>query len=80
MGPQRVLDGQLVPAELLLDLAQERRVRLVQADPHEPVGLAQDLADVGDGHLADRPPADVGDRPDDHAAARAGRPTARASQ
>ena len=53
MGAQRVLDGEVVQAELRLDLAQQLLARLVQADPDELAGDLQDLADVVDVDVAD---------------------------
>ena len=58
VGAVRVLDRQVVEAELLLDLAQQLLARLVQPDPDEPVGLLEDLADLLDlDALARRPSA-----------------------
>ena len=49
VGDQRILDGQVVQPELLLDLAEQRGVGLVQADPDEAVGvLDHDVADLID--------------------------------
>ncbi len=67
-----VLDGEVVQAELALDAAEEVLVRLVEADPHEPVlarRLGPDLVDV---EVGDAPPAAIGGAVHDHAAGAAG--------
>ncbi len=46
VGAVSVLDGEVVEAELLLDLPQQILVRLVEADPDELALEAQDLADI----------------------------------
>ena len=48
VGAERVLDREIVQAECLLEGAQERLVGLLDADPHEPVRLAEDSADLLD--------------------------------
>ena len=53
VGAGRVLDGEVVERELLLDLRKHCVVRLVEPDPDEPARLLQDLADIGDRHLPD---------------------------
>ena len=60
MGQERVLDGQLVQAELLLHRLQELGARLVEPDPHEPVGELEDLADVLDGDVGHAAAARIG--------------------
>ncbi len=57
----RILDREIVEAELVLHLAQQLLARLVQADPDEVAGIApaEDLADVGQVHVADAPPVGV---------------------
>ena len=37
MRSERVFHREVVQAELLLDLAKNLRVRLVETDPHEPI-------------------------------------------
>ena len=66
VGTQRVLDGEVVQAELRLDLLQERLARLVQPDPHEAIGGRQGRADVLDGHVGDPPAVGVGGAVDHH--------------
>src|SRR4030095_15832721 len=61
-----VLDREVVERELLLDLGEQLRVRLVEPDPDEPVRLLEDLADVLDRDLAD-PQASRVRRTIDHA-------------
>src|ERR1051325_418380 len=48
VGQVRVLDGEVVQAELGLHLLQQPLVRLVEPDPHEAVVVGEDLADVLD--------------------------------
>ena len=65
VGAKRVLDGQVVQAELALHLAQDFFARLVQADPDEPVRVRERLADVADRQVGDPPAAGVGRAVDD---------------
>ena len=65
MRKPRVLDGKIVKTELLLDLLEELGRGIEETDPHEDVGLLQDLADVRDGHVTDAPPTGVGGGGDD---------------
>ena len=60
MRRQRVLDREVVQSELLLHLAKQRLVGLVEPDPHEASGLGtlEDVADVVERHFAD--PTSVG--------------------
>ena len=51
VGVQGVLHGQVVQPERLLDLAQQRQVRFVQAQPDEGAGVGQN---AGDGVEFDR--------------------------
>src|SRR4030095_6509795 len=53
VGASGVLDREVVERELLLDLGEHLFVGLVEADPDEPTGLLEHLADVGDRDLAD---------------------------
>ena len=59
MGPVGVLDRQVVKAERLLDLLQQRFVRLVEADPDEPAGVLQDVAHRVEGDVGDPAPLGV---------------------
>jgi hypothetical protein len=67
MCGKRVFNGQIVEAELFLNLPQERLVRLVEANPHERVGALEHIADIVEGDLADLPPSGVGHTRDDGA-------------
>jgi hypothetical protein len=58
-----------VQAELLLDLAQNLRVRLVETDPDEAIRCLQGLADIAKGQVRDAASLRVG-RAIDHAARR----------
>ena len=53
MGTPRVLDGEVVKAELGLDLPEQLVGRLVKADPDELAGDLQELADLVHHDVAD---------------------------
>ena len=48
VGPERVLDGELVQAELAGELVELFLRGAAEVDPHHGVGLLQVLGDVGD--------------------------------
>ena len=51
VGPERVLDRELVEAELAGELVQLLLRRTAEVDPHDRVGLLEILRDVGDGEV-----------------------------
>ena len=59
MRAERVLDREVVQAELALHLAEERLARLVQADPDELIGLLERSASVLEREVGDTAPARV---------------------
>ncbi len=59
MGVARVLDGEIVQAELALNPPQELVGRLVQADPDDVAGLLRPGAGVLDRDVDDPPAADI---------------------
>ena len=65
MGLEGVLDGEVVQAELRLELPQEVEARLVQADPDHMAGLARPFAGLLDRDLGHAPAADIDGRGDD---------------
>ena len=65
VGTERVLDREVVQAERLLEASQELFVGLLDADPHELIRLAEDVADLGDRDVPDLVPAGVGGGVDD---------------
>ncbi len=67
MGAVGVFDREVVQAELLLDLPEQRFARLVEPDPEEPVRLLEDLADVLDLDVGDPPAGGVGGAINDRA-------------
>jgi hypothetical protein len=48
----RILDREVVEAELLLHLPQRRFVGLVEADPHEGLALRENLAGIFERNVA----------------------------
>src|SRR6185369_8240312 len=60
VGQVGILDGEIVQAELGLDLPQQRLVRLVESDPYEAVVEGEDVADVLDLDVGDQRAARVG--------------------
>src|SRR5207247_7012407 len=64
VGDPGVLDRQIVEAKLLLDLLEQRRSRIVEADPHEHVRPFQDLADIRNRDVAQAPAFGVRDTGD----------------
>ena len=68
LGPlvrlERILDGEVMQAELRLDLPQEIEAGLVQADPDHVPGLARPLAGLLDGHLGHASATRIGGRGD----------------
>jgi hypothetical protein len=57
VGGMRILDGEIVKAELPLHARQDVRARLVQANPDEPIVLPQRVADSLDREVRDAAPA-----------------------
>ena len=67
MGARGVLDGELVEAELVLDLGEQLLARLVEPDPGEVPRDLETLADVVERHVRDASVVGVGDGVDDPA-------------
>jgi hypothetical protein len=59
MGVARILDGEVVQAELALNPPQELVGRLVQADPHDVAGLFGPRAGILDRNVDDAAAADI---------------------
>ena len=64
VGLERVLDGEVMQAELRLEPPQEVEAGLVQADPDHVPGLARPLADVLDRNLGHPSASRIGGRGD----------------
>ena len=62
VGTERILDGEVVQPERLLQGSEELLVWLLEADPHELVRLAKDVADLGDRDVPDLVPTGLGRR------------------
>ena len=67
MGAQRVLDGEVMQSEALLHRAQQRLIRLVQADPDEAALGGVKLARLIEIDVPDPASALVGRTVDHHA-------------
>lgn len=55
MRPVGILDGQVVQAELLLDLPEQLFVRLMEPDPDELIGLTEGRGDLVNCDVGDTP-------------------------
>ena len=62
---ERVLDGQIVKAEFLLDETEYIRVRFEQSDPDEAIALAEGGAHIGQGQVGNAVSVGVGRAVDD---------------
>jgi hypothetical protein len=67
MGAQRVLDGEVMQSEALLHHAQQRLIRLVQADPDEAADGRVSLARLIEIDVCNAASALVGGSVDHHA-------------
>ena len=67
MGAQRVLDGEVMQSKALLHRAQQRLIRLVQADPDEAAVGDVSLACLIEIDVCDPASATVGGTIDQHA-------------
>ena len=59
MGVVGILDREVMQFELPLHAAQQRHIRLMQADPHHVAGLAAPARGFFDGDVGDAPAIDI---------------------